>query len=37
VILIKIFSFCWKITNKLIYIGVYVETRGFCLASSQNW
>jgi hypothetical protein len=30
VILIKIFNFCWKIANKLIYIGVYVESRGFC-------
>ena len=35
-ILIKIFNFCWKITNKLIYIGVYVESRGFCLASPPN-
>jgi hypothetical protein len=29
VTLIKIFNFCWKIANKLIYIGVYVESRGF--------
>ena len=35
-ILIKIFNFCWKIANKLIYIGVYVESRGFCLASPPN-
>jgi hypothetical protein len=27
VILIKIFNFCWKIANKLIYIGVYVESQ----------
>jgi hypothetical protein len=36
VILIKIFNFCWKIANKLIYIGVYVESRGFCLASPPD-
>ena len=35
-ILIKIFNFCWKIANKLIYIGVYVESRGFCLASPPD-
>ena len=35
-ILIKIFNFCWKIANTLIYIGVYVESRGFYLASSPN-
>ena len=35
-ILIKIFNFFWKIANKLIYIGVYVESRGLCLASPQN-
>jgi hypothetical protein len=36
VILIKIFNFCWKIANQLIYIGVYVESRGFCLASPPD-
>ena len=35
-ILIKIFNFCWKIANQLIYIRVYVESRGFCLASPPN-
>jgi hypothetical protein len=30
-----IFNFCWKISNKLIYIGIYVKSRGFCLAPSH--
>ena len=29
-------KFIWKISNTLIYIGVYVKSRGFCLASPHN-
>ena len=31
-----IFSFYWYVSNKLIYIGACVESRGFCLASHHN-
>ena len=35
-ILFTIFSFCWKISNTLIYIGVYVKSEGVCFVKPHN-